>query len=78
MRVMTVGYTAKGDSFIAGKPGPWSEMRVINNGTLATWDLAPDGKRMAAFATDTTDDKQKPPTHLTFLFNFVDELQRRK
>jgi hypothetical protein len=27
---------------------------------------------------DTTDDKQKPPTHVTFLLNFLDELQRRK
>ena len=36
----------------------------------------PDGKRMAAFVSDTTDEKQKPPTHLTFLLNFFDELQR--
>src|SRR5437870_4594859 len=78
LRVMAVSYTAKGDSFIAGKPIPWSETRVMTFGTLSTWDLAPDGKRMAAFMTDTIDDKQKPPAHLTFLLNFFDELQRRK
>jgi Tol biopolymer transport system component len=77
-RVMAVGYTAKGDSFIAGKPSPWSETHVMTFGTLSTWDLAPDGKRMAVFVTDTGDDKQKPPTHLTFLLNYFDELQRRK
>jgi hypothetical protein len=43
----------------------------------STCDLAPDGKRVAMLLPDT-DDKQKPPTHLTFLFNFFDELERRK
>jgi serine/threonine-protein kinase len=75
-RVMTVTYTAKGDSFIASKPTPWSETRMMVFGTLSTWDLAPDGKRIAAFTT-SIDDKEKPQTHLTFLFNFFDELQRR-
>jgi serine/threonine-protein kinase len=76
-RVMSVSYTAKGDSFIAGKPHLWSEVQVMTFGTLSTWDLAPDGKRMAVFLTDAADEKQKPPTHLTFLLNFFDELQRR-
>ena len=75
-RVMAVSYTAKGDSFTAGKPRAWSETQVMTLTTFSTWDLAPDGKRLAVFLLDT-DDKQKPPTHLTFLLNFFDELQRR-
>ena len=77
-RVMTVSYAGKGDSFVAGKPSPWSETHMMTIGIMSTWDLAPDGKRMAVLVTDTGDDKQKPPTHLTFLLNFFDELQRRK
>ena len=73
---MAVSYTAKGDSFTALKPRAWSETRVMTLGTTSTWDLAPDAKRLAAFLAEG-DDKQKPPTHLTFLLHFPDELQRR-
>ena len=78
LRVMTVSYTARGDSFIAGKPSPWSDLRTMDSGSLFSWDIAPDGKRLAAFMPGITEDKQKPITHLTFLLNFADELQRRK
>jgi hypothetical protein len=40
------------------------------------YDLAPDGKRLAAFVAEEAKD-EKPPTHLTFLLNFTDELRRR-
>jgi serine/threonine-protein kinase len=74
-RIMAVNYTAKGDSFAADKPRVWSETRVMPLGTFVTWDLAPDSKRMAAFLYGT-EAQQKLPTHLTFLVNFADELQR--
>ena len=44
------------------------------NGT--NYDVAPDGKRLAAFLADDANG-EKPPTHLTFLLNFFDELRRR-
>ena len=75
---MVVSYSAKGDSFGAMKPSPWGGAYVMNNGPGATWDLAPDGKRIIAVTTGADDEKQIPPTHLTFLFNFFDDLQRRK
>jgi serine/threonine-protein kinase len=75
-RLMAVSYTAEGDSFSAGKPRVWSETRMLSLGTYATWDLAPDGKRVVAFLRNT-DDLEKAATHLTFLLNFTDELQRR-
>jgi serine/threonine-protein kinase len=75
-RVMAVGYTAKGDSFTAGKPRLWTEARLLNTSTFSNYDPAPDGKRLAVFvADDATGDK--PPTRLTFLLNFFDELRRR-
>ena len=79
-RVMAVSYTAKGDSFAVGKPRVWTETRLRTLGTDAragsNYDLAPDGKRLAAFVADDSSG-DKPATQLTFLLNFFDELRRR-
>jgi len=75
-RVMAVSYTAKGDSFAAGKPRAWSEIRLLETGDTANYDLAPDGKRLAAIVADDAG-SEKGPTHLAFLLNFFDELRRR-
>jgi hypothetical protein len=40
------------------------------------YDIAPDGKRLAAIVADDVI-SEKLPTHLTFLLNFTDELRRR-
>jgi hypothetical protein len=37
-------------------------------------DVTADGKRLVAFVAD--DAGEKPPTHLTFLLNFFDEMRR--
>jgi hypothetical protein len=71
-RVMAVGYTAKGDSFAAGNPRAWSETRLqAIIGNTSNYDLAPDGKRLAALLAS------EEATHPTFLLNFFDELRRR-
>ena len=75
-RVMAVSYTAKGDSFAAGKPRLWTETRLRPSGNLSAYDLAPDGKRLAAIVDDDADG-EKLPTHLTFLLHFFDELRRK-
>ena len=75
-RVMAVTYTAKGDSFAAGKPRLWTETRLRGIGNFSNYDLAPDGKRLAAFVANDAS-AEKPPTHLTFLLNFFDELRRK-
>ena len=75
--VMAVNYSAKGDSFVAGKPRVWAESRLREvNLSGATFDIAPDGKRLAAM-TAGDGNAEKPPTHLTFLLHFGDELRRR-
>jgi serine/threonine-protein kinase len=76
-RVMVVSYTAKNGSFIADKPRAWSEKPVLNHGTFSMWDIAPDGKRPAAILPEQTQQNPRPQTHVTFLLNFADELQRR-
>ena len=70
---MAVSYNAKGDSFAAGRPRVWSQTRLLGNvADMSIYDLAPDGKRLAAILQS-----DEPPTHLTFLLNFFDELRRR-
>jgi len=68
-----VSYSAKGESFASGKPRVWAETRLQPFiGNVSNYDAAPDGKRLAAILAD-----DEPPTHLTFLLNFFDELHRR-
>jgi len=76
-RMMAVSYAAKGDSFAAGRPRVWSEIRGPDMGNLSTYDLAPDGKRLAAIVGNDEINGQKPSMHLTFLVNFFDELRRK-
>ena len=73
-RVMAAACAAKGDSFAAGKPRVWTETRIRPSGAVASYDIAPDGKRLAAILAD---DGEKLPTHLTVLLNFLDELRRK-
>ena len=75
-RVMAAGFTAKGDSFAAGKVRVWTETRLRIIGLLPNYDLAPDGNRLAAFVAEDASG-EKPVTHLTFLLHFSDELRRR-
>ncbi len=72
---MAVGYTAEGDSFAVGKLRVWTETRLRIFGVSRSYDLGPDGRRLAAIAEDPGVDKL--PTHLTFLLNFFDELKRK-
>jgi serine/threonine-protein kinase len=74
---MSVAYTVNGDSFVSGKPRLWTQTRMKLNGNLSTYDLAPDGKRLAAMLPNDGAGEQKPLTNLTFLLNFFDELRRR-
>jgi hypothetical protein len=41
------------------------------------YDLAPDGKRIAALIPAETPEAQQTQSHVTFLENFSDELQRK-
>lgn len=75
-KVMAVSYSARGDSFTAGLPRVWAEARMRSISSASIYDLAPDGKRLAAIVADDANG-DRPPTHLTFLLNFVDELRRR-
>jgi len=78
--VMVVSYTSihktGGDSFMAEKPRAWPGIHLWDAFVFPNYDLAPDGKRLAALVAGDPG-IQKPPTHLTVLLNFFDELRRR-
>jgi hypothetical protein len=73
--VMAVGYTATGGSFVTRKPRVWSEARL--SVLSYTYDLAPDGKRLAAIVEAVRTNGDELGSQLTFLLNFSDELRRR-
>jgi serine/threonine protein kinase len=76
-QIMVAAYSVKGDSFVVDKPRLWSEKRLANVGTSPTYDVAPDGKRIAALMTAEGQEEQKALNHVIFLQNFFDELRRR-
>ncbi len=76
--IMVAAYTAEGDSFVADKPRMWSEKQLgIDNLGRVNFDIAPDGKRIAALMPAQTAEAQKAQSHVIFLENFFDELRRR-
>jgi hypothetical protein len=73
---MSASYTVKGDSFVADKPRVWIAKL---GGTF--WDLAPDGKRVAAIAPVESPGESaaapKQDHEIVMLVNFFDELRRK-
>jgi len=74
-RVMVASYAVSGDSFNPGKQRQWSELPLRGMAPYSNYDLAPDGKHIAAILAP--DDTKPKVNHLTFLLNFFDELRRR-
>ncbi|HYL37608.1 MAG TPA: protein kinase [Bryobacteraceae bacterium] len=73
--VMVAGYSVGGDAFKPGKPRQWSALPLLFTSPYSNYDLAPDGKHVAAMLA--LDEAKLKITHLTFLLNFFDELRRR-
>jgi predicted Ser/Thr protein kinase len=76
--IMSVSYSFTNDSFVADKPRPWSPKALVNLvNSSKNLDLAPDGKRVAALMPVETAEDLGAQNHVTFLLNFLDELERR-
>jgi eukaryotic-like serine/threonine-protein kinase len=73
-RIQVADYTAKGNSFVAGKPRPWSPVQLALGPSL--FDLLPDDKRMVMALPRETNDAGKPNGRVAMLLNFFDELRR--
>ncbi len=76
-RIMVASYIVKGDSFVADQPRVWSEKRLAPVGFAQTFDVAPDGKRIAVLMPVETPEAQQAQNHVVFLINFFDELRRK-
>ena len=78
-RMMAVGYSVQGDSFVPDKPRLWSEKPLLPSlsPVTSTYDVAPDGKRFAVVLYEDGTAEEKPIRHVTFLLNFFDELRRK-
>jgi Tol biopolymer transport system component len=74
-QVMVAAYTPEGDSFRAEKPRLWSEQGFVTRGIDRMFDLHPDGERVA-LAPATQTPRGPRQDHVTFIFNFFDELRR--
>ena len=75
--LMVVDYQAKGDSFAAGNPRPWTDTTF--SATLswfAPYDLAPDAKHVL-FVPHFSESEDKASVHVELMLNFFDELRRR-
>jgi hypothetical protein len=69
--IMVADYTAKGDSFEAGKPRVWSETPIRPSAAgLPALDLASDGKRFAVLPRSEVA-AEIGSVHVTFLLNFL-------
>jgi len=73
--IVVAPYAAKGDSFAANRPRPWSNTQIREPAGIWNLDLAPDGKRFAVFLRPASE--QNGSVHVTVLLNFFDELRRR-
>jgi serine/threonine-protein kinase len=75
-RIMVAPFAVKGDAFVPEKPRLWSDKQIAATGVLRGYDVAPDGKRVAALF-HAEDDAKEAPNNLTFMVNFVEELERK-
>jgi Tol biopolymer transport system component len=76
-KIMAVTYTASGDSFHADKPQLWSPGQFTDRGRgTYNFDVHPDGKRFAVLKAPGAE-QAAAVNHVSFIFNFFDELRRR-
>lgn len=78
-RIMVLDYKVVGDTFVPGKPQPWSVKsdKQLPYAGLLNLDLAPDDKRFLVFSVPESAPGAQGSVHVTMLLNFFDELKRR-
>ena len=77
-QIMAASYTVNGDTFVAENPRVWiGKLGGAVIGNAVSWDLAPDGKRVAVLTPVESAEAPKQEHEVVFLLNFFDELSRR-
>ena len=72
--IMVASYTAAGDSFRPERPVLWSDVRFQPVGPRQSFDLHPDGERIALRLS--VDEGGAAPDSVVVVTNFFDELRR--
>ena len=75
-RWIAVPVTAAGDSFRPGKPQLLFEGNFVTHG-LPNYDVSRDGRQFILFQRSEEEEQERVRAHLTFIFNFFDDLRRR-
>lgn len=75
LKLMVSEYAVEKDSFHAEKARVWSETPFDARGPNRPFDLHPDGRRFAVLKSLVSEAETKR-NHVTFIFNFADELRR--
>jgi serine/threonine-protein kinase len=73
--IMVVSYTTFGNHFRPGKPQVWSPGQLADYLIGRTYDLHPDGQRLAVLLPPAG--KEARVDKVTLVFNFFDELRRK-
>ena len=76
-RIVAASYSLNGDALEFSRPREWTSRRLITEGSLLPFTIAPDGKRIAALTAPEVEGGQTPPRRVTFLLNFADEVKRK-
>jgi hypothetical protein len=76
-RIMVAAYTVNGGEFEVTSVRPWSPLRLADTGVFSNFDLSADGRRIVGLVPDTPAEDEPAENHVTFVFNFLDEVQRR-
>ena len=75
--MMVTTYSASGGSFSAVSPHLWSATPLLELGLHQSYDVAPDGRRLAVVLYADGTAEWKRVMKVNFLLNFFDELRRR-
>jgi len=74
--IMAANYTTQGDAFSAGAPHVWSPLPTRRITVQQSFDVSPDGKRVAMFPN--SDSGSGAATFcLNFFLNFFDDVKQR-
>jgi hypothetical protein len=75
LEIMVAPFVVEGEVFHAGRPSPWPSARAARRRLSRMFDLHPNVEQLALRPTSQTPGSGKQD-HVTFVFNFLDELRR--
>jgi len=75
--IMVADIASHGDAITHSQPRQWSPVAVRNAGDNLSYAIHPDGQHILVFPVAEPSPEEKGNAHVTFVFNFADELRRK-